>query len=309
MKRTKFLAASLLMAGILAVSPLSVPASAGSAAESTAKTDSKTESGKTDSKKTDSKTDSKTESGKTDSKKTDSKTDSKKTDSKTDSKKTDSKTDSKTESKKADTAADPTINVENQAFWRESLQKYRHDDNVHQIMLVRCTEGCTATVQYYEKDTDENDVWSLTFETEAVIGKNGPGKTGEGDAKTPYGDFGVRGAFGIRSDPGSKLPYTQVKETTFACDEEGEYYNRIIDTKETGHDCKGEEMYELSPEYNYGIETDFNADNEYPKGSAIFIHCKGTKKFTGGCVALDEELMKKVLETADSGMRIIIHAD
>ena len=176
-------------------------------------------------------------------------------------------------------------------------------------MLVRCTEGCKATVQYYEKLTDENDVWSLTFETEAIIGKNGPEKTGEGDAKTPYGDFGVRGAFGIRSNPGTDLPYTEIKETTFACDEEGEYYNQIIDTEETGHDCKGEEMYELSPEYNYGIETDFNSKNEWPKGSAIFIHCKGTKKFTGGCVALDEELMKKVLETADSGMRIIIHGD
>ena len=296
MKKAAVFAVSLLMAGILTagiltVSPLSVLASsksAASAAESTAEAESGKSDSKTDSKKTDSK-----------------KTDSKKTDSKTDSK----KTESKTESKKADTPADPSINVENQAFWRESLQKYRHDDKVHQIMLVRCTEGCKATVQYYEKLTDENDVWSLTFETEAIIGKNGPEKTGEGDAKTPYGDFGVRGAFGIRSNPGTDLPYTEIKETTFACDEEGEYYNQIIDTKETGHECKGEEMYELSPEYNYGIETDFNSKNEWPKGSAIFIHCKGTKKFTGGCVALDEELMKKVLETADSGMRIIIHGD
>ena len=263
MKKAALFAVSLLMAGIMTVSPLSVLASSKSAA-TTAESTAKTESTKTDSKKTDSKTDSK---------KTDSKTDSKKTDTKTDSK-TESKA---TESKKADTPADPTINVENQAFWRESLQKYRHDDKVHQIMLVRCTEG--------------------------------PEKTGEGDAKTPYGDFGVRGAFGIRSNPGTDLPYTEIKETTFACDEEGEYYNQIIDTKETGHECKGEEMYELSPEYNYGIETDFNSKNEWPKGSAIFIHCKGTKKFTGGCVALDEELMKKVLETADSGMRIIIHGD
>ena len=295
MKKAALFAVSLLMAGIMTVSPLSVLASSKSAA-TTAESTAKTESTKTDSKKTDSKTDSK---------KTDSKTDSKKTDTKTDSK-TESKA---TESKKADTPADPTINVENQAFWRESLQKYRHDDKVHQIMLVRCTEGCTATVQYYEKLTDENDVWSLTFETEAIIGKNGPEKTGEGDAKTPYGDFGVRGAFGIRSNPGTDLPYTEIKETTFACDEEGEYYNQIIDTEETGHDCKGEEMYELSPEYNYGIERDLYSKNEWPKGSAIFIHCKGTKKFTGGCVALDEELMKKVLETADSGMRIIIHGD
>lgn len=41
-------------------------------------------------------------------------------------------------------------------------------------------------------------------------------------------------------------------------------------------------------------------------GSAIFIHCKGAKAFTGGCVALDEEHMAKVLRHADAGMRVVI---
>lgn len=79
--------------------------------------------------------------------------------------------------------------------------------------------------------------------------------------------------------------------------------------KETGHSCNGEEMFKYSPEYNCGLTIDFNADNVYPDGSAVFIHCIGSKAFTGGCVALPEEYMKQVLEMAEPGMRIIINND
>ena len=201
------------------------------------------------------------------------------------------------------------IDADNQAYFRSVLQKYRNDDSVHQVMLVRCTGGTNALVQFYIKLTDQKNAWTLLFETDAYIGKNGPGKTGEGDAKTPLGDFGVRGAFGILENPGTSLPYTDIIETTYACDEEGPYYNQIIDTSETSHACAGEEMLTLSPEYNYGLETDFNSKNEWPKGSAIFVHCKGAKVFTGGCGAIDEQYMRTVLQYADSGMRIIIHME
>ncbi len=201
------------------------------------------------------------------------------------------------------------FNTENQAYWREKLQYYRKDDGVRQIMLVRCTEGSNATVQFYTKLTNQNNAWTLLFETDAYIGKNGAGKTQEGDAKTPYGDFGLVSAFGILDDPGTKLDYISVTETTYACDEECEYYNRIIDTRETGHACNGEEMFIYTPEYNYGIALDYNPEHEWPLGSSIFLHCKGTKVFTGGCVAIDEELMKLVLINAESGMRVIIHEE
>ena len=189
------------------------------------------------------------------------------------------------------------FNTENQAYWRERLQYYRKDDGVRQIMLVRCTEGSNATVQFYTKLTNQNNAWTLLFETDAYIGKNGAGKTQEGDAKTPYGDFGVITAYGILDDPGTKLDYIS------------EYYNRIIDTRETGHACNGEEMFIYTPEYNYGIALDYNLACEWPLGSSIFLHCKGAKVFTGGCVAIDEELMKLVLQNAEPGMRVIIHED
>lgn len=209
-----------------------------------------------------------------------------------------------------DTSADSSINAENAQYWREVLQNYREDEDVHSIMLVRYTGGCGAKVFFYEKLTAENNAWTLVFEEDnAYVGKFGIGKTSEGDAKTPSTDLGVLCAFGIRSNPGTKLKYIDVKPTTFACDEDGEYYNTIVDIEESGHDCKGEEMYKYSPEYNYGIATDYNAECAQGAGSSIFIHCKGAKSFTGGCVALDENHMAEVLRIADAGTRIVIGND
>ncbi len=212
------------------------------------------------------------------------------------------------ESMQTDLPADPSINPDNAQFWREILQKYRPSEDVKQLLCVRYTGGCGAKVLFYEK-SEYNKAWELVFENDAYVGKYGIGKTKEGDAKTPYGDFGVRRAFGILPDPGTSLEYIDVQETTYACDEDCEYYNQIIDSQETGHACTGEDMFTYTPEYNYGIETDFNDSNTYPDGSAIFIHCKGAKGFTGGCVALDQEYMKIILEKADQNMRIVIGMD
>ncbi len=204
-----------------------------------------------------------------------------------------------------DMPADPSINPDNAQFWRTVIQNYRTDDNVKQLLLVRYTGGCSATAQFYEK-SDYNNAWELTLESDVYVGKYGIGKTGEGDAKTPSSDIGVRKAFGILPNPGTALDYLDVTETTYACDEEGEYYNQIVDSAKTGHACTGEDMFTYSPEYNYGIETTYNDENHYPDGSAIFLHCKGAKPFTGGCVAFDQKDMEYILQHAENGMRIVI---
>lgn len=213
-------------------------------------------------------------------------------------------------SEQPDKAADESINTEANQYWREIVQSYRADDKVNQLLLVRYTGGCSAKALFYTKDKKHNDAWILQFEEDdARVGKYGINKEGEGDAKTPTADLGVGDAFGILSNPGTKLPYIDITENSYACDEDCEYYNQIVDTAATGHECTGEEMYLYSPEYNYGMTTDYNADNVYPNGSAIFIHCKGLKYFTGGCVALDQDHMEMILKYADPGMRVVIGAD
>jgi len=107
-------------------------------------------------------------------------------------------------------------------------------------------------------------------------------------------------------NPGTTMPYIDVKPTTYACDEDCEYYNKIIDTAETKHECKGEEMYSYQPQYNYGIATDFNKECIYPNGSAIFIHVKGSKPYTGGCISFDEDRMVEILKNCDMSLVIKI---
>ncbi len=162
------------------------------------------------------------------------------------------------------------------------------------LIFVKCLENSAAVVEYYLPGGDGS--WELDRSADAYIGKNGIGKTVEGDLRTPEGEFGVRSAFGVKPDPGTALPYLQVSDTTVACDGEGPFYNQIVDESITGP-CPGERMSELVPEYNYGMALDYNPDNVYPLGSAIFFHCQGRKSWTGGCVAVDEGMMKHILLT------------
>ena len=191
---------------------------------------------------------------------------------------------------------------------REELFKLRNDASVKQVLVIRCEEGTKGHAMYLVKETGEDGKtdWRNARECDAYIGLNGPGKTKEGDTKTPLGVFGVRTAFGIKSNPGTKLVYTAITPDTYACGCE-KYYNRIIDSKVTGHKCTdGEQMYFYSPEYNYGLATDYNPNNEYGKGSAIFIHCMGVKPYTGGCVAIPEEDMRYIIQDCEPSMKIII---
>ena len=189
-------------------------------------------------------------------------------------------------------------------FERKVLRQYARQTAVQDIVLVQCGSGSDASVRYYRKDGRR---WALDTEGSALIGKNGLGKTREGDAKTPEGDFGVLTAFGILPDPGTALPWLPVTESTFACDEEGPWYNRIIDTAATHHPCKGEDMFHTAPEYNYGMALDYTAACRYPDGSAIFFHCKGAKAWTSGCIAVDEDLLRHILTTCHPGLRVITY--
>ena len=143
---------------------------------------------------------------------------------------------------------------------REELFKLRNDVSVKQVLVIRCEEGTKGHAMYLVKENVEDGkaAWKVARECDAYIGLNGPGKTKEGDTKTPLGVFGVRTAFGIKNNPGTKLMYTSITPDTYACSCD-KYYNRIIDSKVTGHKCPdGEQMYYFSPEYNYGLATDFN---------------------------------------------------
>lgn len=189
--------------------------------------------------------------------------------------------------------------------WKVEMDRCEKDAAITSLVFVKCTHGSNATVEYYLRDSLGR--FSLRRAEEGFIGHGGLGKEREGDGCTPEGSFGAVTAFGILPDPGTELPYIAVGESTFACDEEGPYYNMIIDTVATGHRCSGEDMLHCAPMYNYGIALDFNSGRIYPLGSAIFFHCKGNNPWTGGCVAVDEHFMVEILSTCGANPRFCIH--
>ena len=175
-----------------------------------------------------------------------------------------------------------------------------------QIVLVEYTGGSSATLSVHEK---QNGVWVQLWDTKAYVGKNGIGKTIEGDKKTPTGTYNLTTPFGIKDDPGAKLPYLKVTKYHYWCgDSSSEYYNKLVDSRETGREytSSDEHLIDYKGVYNYCMFIDYNASGEAHKGSCIFLHCTGSNKYTAGCVAIPESNMKKIVKWANSGAKIVI---
>ena len=187
------------------------------------------------------------------------------------------------------------------------LNKFQNDKKVQQIICVNFVEKSNAIFKMYIRDKEEESGWKLLLATDAFVGIKGIGKQREGDMKTPEGEFNITQAFGIKENPGTKLKYIRVNKDLYACDHDCKYYNQIIDSEKTKHKCIGEHLIEYVPQYNYAVCIDFNPQNIYPNGSNIFIHVKGNKDFTAGCIAIDEESMITVLKNSTTKTKVIIY--
>ncbi len=175
-----------------------------------------------------------------------------------------------------------------------------------QIVLVDHTGGSKATLSVHEK---QNGVWKELLSCSAYVGKNGMGKTVAGDKKTPVGTFNLTTPFGIKADPGAQMAYTQVTEYHYWCgDSTSKYYNQLVDerTADRKHTSADEYLIRYKGVYNYCLFIDYNAEGTPGKGSCIFLHCTGKNKYTGGCVAIPEADMKKIICWVKPGAKIVI---
>lgn len=175
-----------------------------------------------------------------------------------------------------------------------------------QIVLVEYKSGSKATLSVHEK---QDGKWVQLFQTPAYVGKNGIDKTREGDKRTPTGTFNLTTPFGIKADPGAQMTYTKVTKDHYWCGTSGtEYYNKLVTYSETGRKWTktDEHLIDYKGYYNYALFIDYNAAGEADKGSCIFLHCKGKKTSTAGCVAISEASMKKIVKWAKSGAKIVI---
>ena len=74
----------------------------------------------------------------------------------------------------------------------EKIAKLEVAKYADQIIVVAVSEDGTNLCMYEREDATDGaneSAWKLLLETDAIIGKNGLGKTKEGDGKTPVGVF------------------------------------------------------------------------------------------------------------------------
>lgn len=200
--------------------------------------------------------------------------------------------------------SDGTLKTAVQDRWTGLLAKYQKNPLVKQLIFVQYKGGSRADVILYTR-TSGTSAFKKTMTCAGYVGSNGINKVKEGDRRTPTGEYGFSRAFGINSNPGSKVRYTKLDGNMYWCADK--YYNRLVSTKLNPHRCTGEHLIDYDPQYRYALALNYNPNNIKGKGSGIFLHCKGNYNYTGGCISVGFNEMLKIIRTVDSNAKICIY--
>ena len=197
--------------------------------------------------------------------------------------------------------------------WVKNLPAAR-DPETRQLFIAAGMgmDKTTATVSMHQRDEAGN--WKQILSTPGFIGMNGmclDEDHAEGCAQTPIGTYHFTRAFGISDDPGCSLPYTKVNEYTYwsADEREGMRYNEMVDIRDYPDLdlTNSEHIVDYEYHYRYCLNISFNEEGTPGRGSAIFLHCLSpVKPYTGGCVAIPENIMKLVMQKVREDCVVII---
>lgn len=191
---------------------------------------------------------------------------------------------------------------------QQSLSKlyslYPDAQKAPQLLALAC-HGTAAQAVLYQR---YRDTPMQRLCAPARIGRRGLGKREEGDGKTPAGLFPLGPAFGLRPDPGARLPYTQLTPAHYWVDDpQHESYNRLV-TLDEGKEPSwrsAEHLCDHPDAYAYALSIGYNAQCVPGLGSALFLHCF-TGQATQGCVALPEAAVRRLLQLLRPGARIVL---
>ena len=178
-----------------------------------------------------------------------------------------------------------------------------------QVLIVAAHEKTTAWISLHEKDGDGQ--WKMILSTPGFIGRGGLGKTREGDGMTPVGRFCFNRAFGIAPDPGCAIPYVRADEDSYWSGDmrPGMRYNQLVSLSELPEldRSASEHIVDCVYEYQYCLNISYNAEGTPGAGSAIFLHCLGSRKpYTGGCVAIPADQMLFVMRHVRPDCAVVI---
>ena len=178
-----------------------------------------------------------------------------------------------------------------------------------QLIVVAGVGETTCYVSMHEKDADGN--WKMILQAPGYIGLEGMGKADSYHAVTPIGTFTIDKAFGIADDPGCQMEYTKVTEDDYWSGDmrEGMHFNEFIKIGDVpGLDTEScEHLIDYTYEYQYCLNMGYNSECVPGEGSCFFFHCMSlVKPYTGGCVAVNEAVMKVIMQKVMEGCRITI---
>ena len=168
----------------------------------------------------------------------------------------------------------------------------------------------TAFISMHRKNADGK--WEQILSTPGFVGKNGlvaDADRREGCGQTPVGIYRFNKAFGIAPDPGCAIPYFQVDENTYWSGDPDRQYNRMVDIRDVPELAMddSEHIVEYDYQYQYCLNISFNEECTPGRGSAIFLHCFGPRKpWTGGCVAVPENIMKQIMQNVQEDCVVVI---
>jgi L,D-peptidoglycan transpeptidase YkuD (ErfK/YbiS/YcfS/YnhG family) len=197
----------------------------------------------------------------------------------------------------------------------EDIQRYIYHLNrtfprSAQLVVVLPGKNTDTRSRLYALEK-RNSTWHTVIDgVPATSGHNGfapPGKKREGDGKTPSGIFKIAYAFGYSPSCHTGLDYRQATENDLWIDDpRSPDYNRWI-TGSPGN-YSHEKMKRKDHLYRYGMVVEYNMDPVVKgKGSAIFIHVwRSPGKPTSGCIAVSEEIIKKLLSFLDKRKQPVV---
>ena len=148
--------------------------------------------------------------------------------------------------------------------------------------------------------------WSKTLDVYAGYGYNGlKANRTEGDGTTPIGSFPLLYAFGRDANPGTSMEYRKITSNSYFSSASNSTYNTWV---ESSSPVTGEHLIDYANlQYRYAMVIGFNIDPVVRgKGSAIFLHCKGSTWNTAGCVSVAQSDMLTLLDRVNNGAWIII---
>lgn len=180
-----------------------------------------------------------------------------------------------------------------------------------QIITVVSNGGSYGELVFWEKDSSGN--WLEIDRVQARLGQNGmknASEVYEMDKCTPTGIYTLTEAFGIKSNPGSGVPYRQLDGSEYWVDDENsQYYNTMQFGDPNGRWSSAEKLIDFPGYYNYSLVIDYNRWPVIPgKSSAIFLHCD-MGIYTYGCVAIPEQNLINILNRINPAKNPVIIMD